>query len=103
LHPRHQKKQFEIFSADFMADRTGKPWLIEFNFGCVLFDPLAGQQLTTKGLREYQRLHEELGDKAEINDQTMIQTALQLALFPKEVKETLWEETGWFTGPTSGT
>jgi hypothetical protein len=64
--------QFEIFSADIFLDTSYKAWLIECNFGCVLFDPTVGQPLTTTGLREYQRQYDLHGEAAVINDHDMI-------------------------------
>ncbi|KAL7550117.1 hypothetical protein ACHAWF_013353 [Thalassiosira exigua] len=50
LQGRPGKKQFELFSADFMFNATmEKLYLIEFNFSPVIFDPHANQNLTTPG------------------------------------------------------
>jgi len=104
LRGRPGKKQFEIFSADFMVDTVGKAWFIEANFGPVLFDPLVGQALTTNGLREYQRLYQELGDAVEVNDHVMIADAMRMVFYPEEVaagnkkQATLWDLVGEFQG-----
>jgi len=101
LKGRQGKNQFEIFSADFFLDRGGTAWFIEFNFGPVLFDPLAGQPLTTNGLREYQRLYEANGDAVEVNDHVMIGDAIQMVFYPEEAaakRFTLWDLAGQFQG-----
>ena len=89
--PSHQQ-QFELFSADFMMDESGRVWLLEFNFTPVLFDPKNNQELTTKGLVEYDRRYREFekDDVRIINDHDMIRDALSLAL-----NETLPADTGW--------
>mmetsp|Transcript_12402 Transcript_12402/g.29803 ORF Transcript_12402/g.29803 Transcript_12402/m.29803 type:complete len:689 (-) Transcript_12402:221-2287(-) len=72
-------RQFEIFSADVIFDEDERPWLIECNFGCVLYDPNINQPLTTIGLRTYQRLCEDHGaDKVEVNDHEMIADAMDI-------------------------
>ena len=49
--------QFEVFSSDWMLDVDNRPWLIEFNFGPVLFDPEGGgQALTTPGKKKTNKL-----------------------------------------------
>jgi len=90
LQPRPGKPQFEIFSSDFMIDTSGQAWLIECNFGPVLFDPLIGQELTTAGLKEYQRLYDLQGDKAIINDRPMIADTIQM-IFGTKKQETAWD------------
>jgi nicotinamidase-related amidase len=100
LQGRPGKKQFEIFSADFMIDRAGKSWLIEFNFGPVVFDPEANQALTTKGLREYQRIYEEEGELAHVNDSRMIGDAVCMVFYPEEAakRSTRWDPAATFQG-----
>jgi len=100
LKGRPGKKQFEIFSADFMVDTAGKAWFIECNFGPVLFDPFAGQPLTTNGLREYQRLLDELGVAVEVNDHDMIGDAMRMVFYPEDAakRSTLWDLAGQFQG-----
>jgi nicotinamidase-related amidase len=90
LQPRPGKPQFEIFSSDFMIGTSGKAWLIECNFGPVLFDPLAGQELTTAGLKEYQRLYDLQGNEAIINDRPMIADTIQM-VFGTNKRETAWD------------
>ena len=46
LQTRPSKRQFEIFSADFMLDNSGRLWLIEFNFTPVLYDPKFANKTT---------------------------------------------------------
>jgi nicotinamidase-related amidase len=89
LQPR-PTKQFELFSADFLLDVTGQPWLLEFNFTPVLFDPLHPQELTTNGLREYHRRFRDCDptDSSIINDHDMIRDALQMALDGQELSST---------------
>jgi nicotinamidase-related amidase len=102
LQPRPGKPQFEIFSSDFMIDTSGKAWLIECNFGPVLFDPLAGQELTTAGLKEYQRLYDLQGNKATINDRPMIADTIQIVFGTNETKkrETAWDLIAKFESKT---
>ena len=92
LQPRPGKPQFEIFSSDFMMNTSGKAWLIECNFGPVMFDPLAGQELTTAGLKEYQRLYDLQGNKAIINDRPMIADTIRIMFGTNETKK---QETAW--------
>ena len=64
---------------DVIFDKDERPWLIECNFGCVLYDPNINQPLTTIGLRTYQRLCEDHGaDKVEVNDHEMIADAMDI-------------------------
>lgn len=104
LKGRSGKQQFEIFSADFMVDTLGKAWFIETNFGPVLFDPHAGQALTTNGLREYERLYQEHGDAVEVNDHVMMADAVRMVFYPEEMaaantkRATLWDLVGEFRG-----
>ena len=79
------QRQFELFSADFLLDTDLKSWLIECNFGPVLFDPMleTKQPLTTPGLLEYQRLFNESDNKkaVAVNDHAMISDTVQLVFF----------------------
>jgi len=83
-----KKKQFELFSSDFMfnSDFT-KANLIECNFSPVIYDPYANQELTTPGLKRYQRLFDVCGDKAEVNDHEMIRDAVSIVFFPEEAEK----------------
>ncbi|KAL7468436.1 hypothetical protein ACHAXS_008665 [Conticribra weissflogii] len=83
-----KKKQFELFSSDFMfnADFT-KAYLIEFNFSPVIYDPYANQELSTDGLKRYQRLFEMYGEEAEVNDHEMIRDAVSIVFFPEETEK----------------
>lgn len=97
LQGRPGKKQFEVFSAD-MFDTDGKAHLIEFNFSPVLFDPLAKQELTTKGLKAYMRDYELNGDAAAINDHVMIKDVVSMVFYPKQTfakKESSDSIGGW--------
>lgn len=88
LQRRPGKKQFEIFSTDFMFDATlEKLYIIEFNFSPVLFDPHANQELTTPGLWKYNTLFQHFGDEAEVNDHDMIEDAVTIVFFPKEASK----------------
>jgi hypothetical protein len=97
LQGRPGKKQFEVFSADFMFDTDGKAHLIEFNFSPVLFDPLAKQELTTKGLKAYMRDYELNGDAAAINDHAMIKDVVSMVFYPKQTfaKKVSSDSIGW--------
>ena len=98
LQGRPGKTQFEVFSADFMFDTDLKAHLIEFNFSPVLFDPLANQELTTKGLKAYMKDYEVHGDAAEINDHVMIKDVVSMIFYPKQTfakKEVADSVGGW--------
>ena len=98
---RPGQSPFEIFSSDFIVDADGEVWLIEFNFTPVLFDPLAGQELTTPGLREYMRLYKEEGERAQVNDRDMIRDAVSMAFYPDKRSQggvTKWDPAGTFKG-----
>lgn len=96
-------RQFEIFSADVIVDTSAKAWLIECNFGCVLFDPKIGQPLTTIGLRTYQSLYEVEGDKVEINDHRMLADTVGLIFDGTPEEEIKWELVGSYgLGETQG-
>ena len=99
LLPRPNQKQFELFSADFMIDESGRAWLLEFNFTPVLFDPLHNQDLTTKGLVEYHRRYREFdkNDARIINDHDMIRGALSLAINQKHSKDDGWDALSTFS------
>lgn len=77
LQGRTGKKQFEIFSSDFIFNTDYKAHLIEFNFSPVLFDPLAKQELTTKGLKAYMK-------ESAINDHTMVKDVISMVFYPKQ-------------------
>ncbi|KAL3911480.1 MAG: hypothetical protein SGILL_007266 [Bacillariaceae sp.] len=94
------KRQFEIFSADVMIDADARACLIECNFGCVMFDPLIGQPLTTIGLRTYQTLYESQGDACEVNDHAMIADTVSLVFDKSDLtkrKAIKWEVIGTFS------
>lgn len=98
-HQPLRQRQFEIFSADVMVDVYHRPWLIECNFGCVMYDPNIGQPLTTIGLRTYQRLYKEQGEAAQVNDHTMIAEAMRLVFGPERTtskKDFNWELVGTY-------
>ncbi|KAI2489403.1 hypothetical protein MHU86_25188 [Fragilaria crotonensis] len=99
LLPRPNQKQFELFSADFMIDESGRAWLLEFNFTPVLFDPLHNQDLTIKGLVEYHRRYREFdkNDARIINDHDMIRGALSLAINQKPSKDDGWDALSTFS------
>jgi hypothetical protein len=84
LQGRPGKKQFEVFSSDFVFDTDLRAHLIEFTFSPVLFDPLAKQELTTKGLKAYMRDYELNGDAAAINDHAMIKDVVSMVFYPKQ-------------------
>ncbi|CAK0815151.1 unnamed protein product [Prorocentrum cordatum] len=63
LEGRLGKKQFEIFSADFMMDIHGKAWFFEFNMSPVLKDPK---------------------DEPRMNDAEMIRAALHVVPTPSQ-------------------
>jgi hypothetical protein len=91
--------QFEIFSADIMVDTSHKAWLIECNFGCVLFDPTIGQPLTTAGLVQYQRLYNVQGEDSVVNDHRMLADTVALMFDDnnEQSKETnKWEVVGTY-------
>ncbi|KAG7338628.1 tubulin-tyrosine ligase family protein [Nitzschia inconspicua] len=88
-------RQFEIFSADVMVDTSGRGWLIECNFGCVLFDPKIGQPLTTIGLQTYQKMFESQGDTCEVNDHAMIAETVKLVF--DQSRTSKWELVGTFS------
>jgi len=80
--------QFEVFSTDVLFDGDDTAWLIECNFGPVLFDPVYSprQALTTPGLREYYRLWQQRGQQnggsaaavVVVNDHQMIADTIEL-------------------------
>eukprot|EP00928_Gymnodinium_smaydae_P026512 TRINITY_DN20796_c0_g1_i1.p1 TRINITY_DN20796_c0_g1~~TRINITY_DN20796_c0_g1_i1.p1 ORF type:complete len:601 (+),score=95.56 TRINITY_DN20796_c0_g1_i1:32-1804(+) len=75
LQGRPGKQQFEIFSADFVADTNEKAWLLEFNFDPVLRD---------------------VGYSATVNDAAMVRSALSI-VFPWEKSDSgLWDVAGEF-------
>lgn len=100
LKGRPGKKQFEIFSTDFMMDCSGNVWLIEFNFGPVMFDPEAKQPLTTKGLKLYQELYEKEGASVQVNYHAMIRDAIGMVFYPddKAKQPSHWDIAGTFHG-----
>lgn len=84
LQGRPGKKQFEVFSSDFIFDTEFKAHLIEFNFSPTLFDPLANQELTTVCLKAYMKDFELHGDDAAINDHAMIKDVISMVFYPKQ-------------------
>ena len=86
-----------------MIDEASRPWLIECNFGCVMFDPKIGQPLTTIGLKTYQALYESQGDACEVNDHAMIADTVSLVFDKSDSttkKTNKWELIGTYS--TSG-
>jgi hypothetical protein len=97
---RPAKKQFEVFSADFMLDTSGKLWIIEFNFSPVLYDPSFASEdtLTTDGLKRYHELYLKEGKDAQVNDGDMIRDAVTIAFYDsKDLPSTSkWDAAGEF-------
>mmetsp|Transcript_139210 Transcript_139210/g.444916 ORF Transcript_139210/g.444916 Transcript_139210/m.444916 type:complete len:569 (-) Transcript_139210:32-1738(-) len=77
LEGRDGKKQFEIFSADFVLDTSGKAWLLEFNF-----DPV---------LRDDDR-------HASTDDSAMVRAALSIVLPWEQGSPGFWDFAGEFVG-----
>jgi hypothetical protein len=80
-------------------DTSHKAWLIECNFGCVLFDPTIGQPLTTAGLVQYQRLYNVQGEDSVVNDHRMLADTVALMFDDnnEQSKETnKWEVVGTY-------
>jgi nicotinamidase-related amidase len=100
LQVRPAKKQFEVFSADFMLDTSGKLWIIEFNFSPVLYDPSFATEdtLTTDGLKRYHELYLKEGKDAQVNDGDMIRDAVTIAFYDsKDLPSTSkWDAAGEF-------
>jgi hypothetical protein len=93
------KRQFEIFSADVMIDDQYHPWLIECNFGCVMFDPNIKQPLTTIGLKTYQQLYDTHGDAVEVNDHRMLADTVSLMFDEVNDSNSIkWELVGKYIG-----
>lgn len=97
LQDRPGKKQFEIFSADFIRDTSGRMFIIEFNFSPVLYDPVyyTEDKLTTAGLRLYNERYHVHGDK-EIDDRAMVEDALTI-VFDKIPPESRFKHSRSFT------
>merc|ERR1711972_209960 len=74
LEGRIGKRQFEILSADFVLDRHGGAWLLEFNMSPVLKDPR---------------------DAPKVNDADMIRGALHVVVPHDGGSQGEWE----FAGP----
>lgn len=91
LKPRPGKKQFEIFSADFMLDQDDRMYLIECNFTPVMYDPHGKQELTTRGLRSYAELYRNDPENAVVNDHEMVRDALALAFGDEPGPNSQWE------------
>lgn len=70
------KHQFEIFSADFMLDASGRAWFLEFNMDCVLRDQSYSET---------------------VNDLPMIHGALSIVLPWEGADPALWDFAGEFT------
>merc|ERR1712129_78012 len=77
LEGRAGKKQFEIFSADFIVDTHGGVWLFEFNMSPVLKDPK---------------------DAPNVNDADMIRGALSIVAPWEGGSPGLWDFAGEFVG-----
>ncbi|KAL7543137.1 hypothetical protein ACHAXR_012433 [Thalassiosira sp. AJA248-18] len=85
LEGRPGKKQFELFSTDFMFDMSlEKLYVIKFNLSPVIFDPHVNQIVNSPGLQKYQSLYQCHGEDAEVNDHDMIKDAVSIVFFPKE-------------------
>jgi hypothetical protein len=102
LQKRPGKKQFEIFSADFMLDTSGRLWIIEFNFTPVLYDPKFANEdnLTTAGLKKYHELYLKHGEEVEVNDGPMVRDAVSIVFYPNESlpSTTQWDAAAQFQG-----
>jgi len=77
LEGRLGKRQFEIFSADFMVDARGDVWLFEFNMSPVLKDPK---------------------DAPKVNDAEMVRGALSIVAPWERGSPGLWDFAGEFHG-----
>merc|ERR1719382_953793 len=77
LEGRPGKRQFEIFSADFMVDMHGDVWFFEFNMSPVLKDPQ---------------------DAPKVNDAEMIRGALSIVVPWDGGNPGLWDFAGEFHG-----
>lgn len=78
LEPRPGKRQFEIFSADFLIDTSGKAWFFEFNMSPVLKDHT---------------------DDSANNDADMIRGALSIVFPHRFGNPGLWEFAGEYNQP----
>merc|ERR1711972_517407 len=77
LEGRIGKRQFEILSADFVLDRHGGAWLLEFNMSPVLKDPR---------------------DAPKVNDADMIRGALHIVAPHDTGNQGEWDFAGEFVG-----
>merc|ERR1712183_676887 len=77
LEGRLGKRQFEIFSADFIVNTHGEVWLFEFNMSPVLKDPQ---------------------DAPKVNDAEMIRGALSIVVPWDGGNPGLWDFAGEFHG-----
>jgi hypothetical protein len=93
--------QFEVFSADWMLDEDGKIYLIEINGTPVLFDAEMPQDLSTKGLRLYDRLYRADPHGAVVNDHDLLREAIGLALTARLPATSLWKHVTTIVPPVS--
>jgi hypothetical protein len=93
--------QFEVFSADWMLDEDGKIYLIEVNGVPVLFDAGMPQDLSTKGLRLYDRLYRADPHGAVVNDHDLLREAIGLALTARLPATSLWKHVTTIVPPVS--
>eukprot|EP00927_Polykrikos_kofoidii_P036351 TRINITY_DN30690_c0_g1_i1.p1 TRINITY_DN30690_c0_g1~~TRINITY_DN30690_c0_g1_i1.p1 ORF type:complete len:581 (+),score=101.76 TRINITY_DN30690_c0_g1_i1:57-1745(+) len=70
LQHRPGQKQFEVFSADFIIDTSGRPWLFEFNMSPVLKDAK---------------------DSSTVDDSAMIRGALSIVIPWENGDKALWD------------
>lgn len=83
--------QFEINSADWMLDESGRIYLIECNGIPVLYDGGQNQLLCTRGLELYDRLYKEDPRSAVVNDHELLRDAVALAMTGVPPMESLWK------------
>ena len=92
--------QFEINSADWMLDESGRIYLIECNGIPVLYDAGTPQALITRGLKSYDKLYKENPETAVVNDHDLIEEGLALALKGCVTETSLWKHVA--TIPSGG-
>lgn len=83
--------QFEINSADWMLDQSGRIYLIECNGIPVLYDGGQEQALCTRGLELYDRLYKEDPKSAVVNDHELLRDAVTLAMTGMPPTKSLWK------------